>query len=186
MEFFTLVIEKDVSMTNDSQYGRLPKNYGKRVAMMNRDEAERIQKEIYAAKMEAIHRKTAKPRPKIKLDRMTRQFWSFHAYSLPLAAVAVYYVLRLTFWAHSVESVPLWFYISFFLLFLFWFTLLIGSVSFYVYSLIYQPWIFVRIPEDKLPPLDDSNDQEGANGLNASNGLNGSNGSNRSNGSSLR
>ena len=40
------------------------------------------------------------------------------------------------------------------------YTVLFGGIALMVYSMIYQPWKSIKIPEDKLPPLDDSEDNQ--------------------------
>ncbi len=154
---------------------QIPENYTRRILKMDPDEVERLQKETWKAKKEARkakkeartspaeawRRELDEPKPQVKLDRLTKQMLRFFAGSIPLGAIASYYCLQYIILPHmqDVEETtpPEWYCFLAFSVLLFLFTLPIGMLLFYVYSQIFQPWVFTKIPEDKLPPLNDAN-----------------------------
>lgn len=140
--------------------------YGQRVAQLTPDEQERIQKEVWQAKKEALRQKRLNPRA--RLSRPFRQFLRFLTGAFPFVAIALYFLAKSDAAAESV-----YFLIGIYLALSVVLTLLLGGISFLVYSLIFQPWIFTRIPENRLPPLNDQNnpnDQNGFNSFNVSDG----------------
>lgn len=165
--FYVLFRPPKKDSEKDSQSfsnGKTPKNYVRRVMKMDQDEKEKIQKEIWQKQREEfIRQASVKPEMK-KLGREEKQYLRFHLYATPfglLAALAtVWAIMTCNPGTPKFPGVTIIFGIIGVAILFPIFTMLFGGIALIIYLMIYQPWAFIRIPEDKLPPLDDSEDNQ--------------------------
>lgn len=144
--------------SDSASNGRIPENYVRRTLQMDPDELEKIQKETWKAQREKLRQQTAVKQPVRKLGRRDKQFVRFHFYGMPISLLVSWFTLS---WILSVapnEQSKFMIAIFYIILFLA-FTPLFGGGMFLIYSMIFQPWVFTKVPENKLPPLNDTNDK---------------------------
>ena len=143
--------------SDSASNGRIPENYVRRTLQMDPDELEKIQKETWKAQREKLRQQTAVKQPVRKLGRRDKQFVRFLLYAVPFAISAAYG----TIWAinQNFPGAPVILHVIFGFLFFLVYTVGLGGIAFLIYSMIFQPWVFTKVPENKLPPLNDTNDK---------------------------
>lgn len=144
--------------SKSSSNGKTPKNYIRRVMKMDPEEKENLQKELWEKQKEQIlSQMSAKPEIK-KLGRQEKQFLRFQLYAVPFGLLAAYGTVK------AIEQfnpgAPFALHVIAILILFVLYTMALGGIALFIYSIIFQPWVFTRIPEDKLPPLDDSEENQ--------------------------
>ena len=143
--------------SQSSSNGKKSQSYVRRVMEMDPEEKENLQKELWEKQKEQIlSQMSAKPEIK-KLGRQEKQFLRFQLYAAPFGLLAAYGTVK------AIEQfnpgAPFALHVIAVLILFVLYTMALGGIALFIYSIIFQPWVFTRIPEDKLPHTNESDDK---------------------------